>query len=103
MLVYRKKTYCHYSYCLMGNQQKIDTIRSHIDTIDSTILKLLHKRLGYAKEIGQLKKASSRSIEDREREEKILQRLLSENSQLLSDKTVETVFTAIIAACRKSQ
>lgn len=100
--VYRKK-YTVIIYYLMENQQKIDTIRSHINTIDSAMLKLLHKRLAYAKEIGQLKKMTDRNIEDRQREKEVLQRMLSENNGLLPEETIETIYTEIMTVCKKSQ
>ncbi len=86
----------------MQNKQ-IDKIRENINEIDSAILALLQNRLVYAKEIGRLKKAADRKVEDRKREEEVLQRMVSENNGIFPEETIRAIYTEIIAACKKSQ
>ncbi len=91
------------SLMIKENRQEINTIRSQINEIDSTILSLLHKRLVYAKEIGQLKKAEKCAIEDGRREDEIYQRLLIENRDLFPKEALIAIFKKIIATCKDSQ
>ncbi len=90
------------------NGKKIDIIREEIDRIDNEILNLLHKRIGYAKEIGIIKKEKQKGksvvqFRDREREEEIYRRLFIQNRAVLSEESLREIFAAIISACRTVQ
>lgn len=56
----------------MSNGESIQIIRQKIDQIDEKILLLLKKRIDFMQKIGKIKKQSSLSIRDNQRERKKL-------------------------------
>ncbi len=85
------------------NNQEIEEIRQRINTLDSSILSLLQKRLAYAKEIGHIKRNENKGKEDSLREKEIFQRLLAENDAIFPEKAVISIFKKIIETCKNSQ
>jgi chorismate mutase len=51
----------------------LQQLRENINTIDRSIIELLAKRFGIAKQIGEIKKQSGMSIEDRDREQRLFE------------------------------
>ena len=53
----------------------IDELRSEIDEIDDGLVSLFLQRLAVVKEIGKAKKTHSLSVEDKDRENAVIERL----------------------------
>ena len=68
--------------------------------MDDRIVGLINERLGYAIEIGELKRASGRQIRDRTRERALIERLQSLNQGPLSEEAIADVFARIMAEAR---
>ena len=51
----------------------LEDLRRKIDEVDTGIIRLVGERIRIAKKIGQEKKKHKRQIEDREREERVLE------------------------------
>ena len=84
----------------------ISEVRSRIDEIDNTILKLLGERLDCAGVIGRLKTESDRPKWDPKRELEIYERLLNsnkDNKQRFPEESLKSIFHEIITTCRLSQ
>jgi len=82
---------------------QINEVRSRIDDIDSTILKLLKERLGLAKDIGKLKDEGNRAKWDPYRERQIYEKLLETNARTFPEDALRSIFHEIITTCRLSQ
>ncbi len=82
----------------------LDELRKKIDDVDKRIVELLAERQAIAKEIGKGKKKTSRVIEDREREMKVLEHVRGMARDLkMSPTDVESVYRQIITASKKIQ
>ncbi len=84
----------------------MNELRRAIDEIDSTILSLLSKRLGLAKDLGESKKNAGFPIYDPAREKSILARLADENSgraNSLSPAAVSAIWREIFSSSRQAQ
>ena len=53
----------------------IDELRSEIDEIDDGLVSLFLQRLAVVKEVGEAKKTLSLSVEDKDREDAVIERL----------------------------
>lgn len=53
----------------------IDELRSEIDEIDDGLVSLFLQRLAVVKEVGEAKKTLSLSVEDKDRENTVIERL----------------------------
>ena len=84
----------------MPEGKDIDDWRARIDEVDERIVGLINERLGYAIEIGELKRASGRRIRDRARERALIERLQSLNQGPLSQEAIADVFSRIMAEAR---
>ncbi|NLY03977.1 MAG: prephenate dehydratase [Campylobacter sp.] len=80
--------------------QNIDNLRQSIDRVDSKILSLLDERMGYVKQIGELKNSSGASIYRPERERTIISRLTSSNLKHLNKKAIEAIYFEIFSVAR---
>lgn len=67
---------------------KLENIRKEIDKIDNELLALLIKRFEISKKIGLEKKKIGEKIEDKERETKLLNKLIKENKDINIDKRI---------------
>ncbi len=85
------------------SRPEIGDLRHTIDDIDNTILELLKKRLGCAREIGLLKDSANRAKWDPKREKEIYDRLLADNNGVFSPEALRSIFHEIITTCRLSQ
>ena len=57
---------------------KLTNLREEIDIIDNKLITLLKERTNLAKQIAQIKKQSNLPIEDKEREQQIMNKLTTE-------------------------
>ena len=74
--------------------------RARIDTVDRILLDLINRRLEYAEEIGQIKRAHGRKVRDEEREREVIERLKTQNGGPLSAEAVADIFNRIMAEAR---
>src|SRR4030042_3940302 len=82
----------------------IDDLRKKIDAIDARIVELIAERQDISKEIGSGKKKTSRLIEDRERELKVLKNVRSlARAKKISPADIESIYRQIIDASKKIQ
>lgn len=80
----------------------LDELRKGIDEIDDQVVELLGKRLGYVKQIGELKRNSNTAIYRPEREKAIIDRLFeaSKGKNELTRSAIEAIFLEIFAVSR---
>ena len=82
----------------------IEELRKKIDAIDARIIELIAERQDISQEIGKGKKKTSRLIEDRERELKVLKNVRSlARAQKISPADIENIYRQIISASKKVQ
>jgi chorismate mutase/prephenate dehydratase len=82
----------------------IDELRKKIDELDARIVSLIAERQEIAKEIGKGKNKTSRVIEDREREQRVLEHVRRlARSKRLSPADIEGIYKQIISASKKAQ
>ena len=75
--------------------------RARIDTVDRTLVDLINRRLEYAMEIGEIKRAHSQQVRDPEREMQVIENLTAYNEGPLSDAGVAHVFQRIMEEARR--
>jgi len=82
----------------------LDDLRKKIDEIDARIVELIAERQTISKEIGKGKNKTSRLIEDRERELKVLRNVrgLARDNKI-SPSDIESIYRQIIDASKKIQ
>jgi len=80
---------------------EIEMLREEIDKIDSKLLQLLNERSKLALEIGEIKKKYNLPVYDPEREKKIMERLLKENTGPLENSAIIRLFERIIDEARR--
>ena len=80
--------------------ETIDEYREEIDRIDGEMLRMLNKRASCAISIGKIKKRNNLPIHVPEREEQVLERLVSLNEGPVLEKSVRNVFATIFAQMR---
>lgn len=85
------------------NTKDLLGVRSRIDEIDDTFLRLLKERLQCAKEIGKLKSKENKAKWDPLRERQIYDRLLRDNKSEFPETPLQSIFHEIITTCRLSQ
>ena len=81
----------------------INALRKEIDQIDEHILDLLSKRAHYAIQIGNFKSQNELSIHSFDREEQIINNVVSKNVGPLTENNLRSIFKQIIDACRNLQ
>jgi chorismate mutase/prephenate dehydratase len=82
----------------------LDELRKKIDAIDARIVELIAERQNISREIGRGKNRTSRVIEDRERELRVLKNVrgLARNKKI-SPSDIENIYRQIISASKKVQ
>lgn len=82
----------------------LDDLRKKIDEIDARIVELIAERQSISKEIGKGKNKTSKLIEDRERELKVLRNVrgLARDNKI-SPSDIENIYRQIIDASKKIQ
>ena len=82
----------------------LDDLRKKIDDLDARIVGLIADRQKIAKEIGKGKNKTSRLIEDRERELRVLKHVRGlARDKKISPSDVENIYKQIISASKKAQ
>ena len=85
---------------MSDDAKEIGDWREKIDSIDQHIVDLINQRLGYAIEIGRVKRATGRQVRDVARERALTERLQSLNDGPMSDEAIADLFARIIAEAR---
>lgn len=67
----------------------IDELRSEIDEIDDGLVSLFLQRLAVVKEVGEAKKTLSLSVEDKDRENAVIERLTVDKTDKEKKKITE--------------
>ena len=75
--------------------------RARIDTVDRILLDLINRRLEYAEEIGQIKRAHGREVRDEGREREVIEGLTAQNGGPLTAAAVADIFNRIMAEARQ--
>lgn len=83
-----------------GAETSISALRSQIDQIDLSLLKLLDQRAGIVKQVGELKKKQNRRIHDPSREQEILAKMVKETHPNLLNAEVKNLFQSLISFFR---
>ncbi len=79
-------------------QQKILSLRAHIDDLNLRLLELLSERASLASEIGALQTAAGGSQYDPVREQEMLENLVAANRGPFDDATVKSLFKQVFQA-----
>ena len=82
---------------------RILELRQQIDTLDEEIIHLLKKRMGISKEVGKLKEELDIPVEDKTRENEIIERLTHQTGQNLSEEQLIRIFTAVFKSSKQMQ
>lgn len=85
----------------MDNAAEIEDWRKKIDAVDAQLLELVNRRVGFALEIGRLKRQVGLPVYNREREEQIHRNVSRNNKGPLSDEAIMRLFTKIIEETRR--
>jgi chorismate mutase/prephenate dehydratase len=83
-----------------ADRAPIDILRTKIDRIDAEIVRLLNERAGVAREIGDIKRQSQQGVFAPNREERLLDRLVQVNGDVLPKEALIAIYREIISACR---
>ena len=83
--------------------KRILELRQLIDQLDEEIIQLLKKRMGISMEVGKLKEKLDIPVEDKTREEEIIERLTQQAGQNLSEEQLIRIFTAVFKASKQIQ
>ena len=84
----------------------LEELRKQIDDVDARIIGLIGERIRIAEEIGRGKRKKGRSVEDREREKKVLEnvrRIAREKGIEISGEELENIYERIISACKNKE
>ena len=83
--------------------KKIQILRKKIDSIDSKIIELLNKRMNASIKVGKIKSKLDVPIQDKDREQTIIDRLIKLKSENLSDDQLINIFSAVFKSSRDIQ
>tara|TARA_Y100001960_G_C14420433_1_gene702637 strand:+ start:82 stop:342 length:261 start_codon:yes stop_codon:yes gene_type:complete len=83
--------------------KRILTLRKKIDDLDEEIIKLLKTRMEISKKVGLLKEKLHIPIEDKLRENEIIERLTSKAGKNLSEEQLIRIFTAVFKTSKQVQ
>ena len=83
--------------------KRILTLREQIDKLDEEIIKLLKIRMKISKKVGLLKEKLHIPIEDKFRENEIIERLTSKAGENLSEEQLIRIFTAVFKTSKQVQ
>ena len=82
---------------------KLEETRKLIDEIDTEILMLLNRRAEISLRISRIKMQAGLPIEDPDREELILRRLVRESEGSIDDKALLRIYRQVLAESRQLQ
>ena len=81
--------------------QEISALRIRIDNLDKKLLQLLKKRFELTKEVGKIKKIKNLTIEDKKRENEIIENKIKNSN--LNSKFIKEFFKLIFKESKKLQ
>ncbi len=82
----------------------LENLRRKIDEIDVEIVKLIVERIRITQEIGKEKKEKGKEIEDREREQIVLENVRSiAREKRVSQEDIEGIYKQIMTVCKRMQ
>lgn len=83
--------------------RQLDRIRHALDGVDSSILDLLHRRIGLVREIGKIKEGLATRSWAPAREKDILERLVRENRGIFPERGLQRIFREIFSISRDQE
>ena len=83
--------------------KRILTLRKQIDDLDEEIIRLLRTRMQISKKVGLLKEKLHIPIEDKMRENEIIERLTSKAGKNFSEEQLIRIFTAVFKTSKQVQ
>ena len=83
--------------------KRILELRQEIDGLDAEIIRLLKIRMGISKEVGKLKEKLDIPVEDKGREQEIIDRLTQQAGRNLSEEQLIRIFTAVFKSSKQVQ
>jgi len=83
--------------------KRILELRQQIDKLDEEIISLLKKRMGVSREVGKLKERLDIPVEDKTRENEIIDRLTKQAGRNLSEEQLIRIFTAVFKSSKQVQ
>lgn len=85
------------------SRDRLGEIRTHIDALDKSIVKLLNQRAALSREVGELKSASLDTVFQPFREKEVLARLNALNSGALPEDHLRAIYREILSSSRRLQ
>ena len=85
------------------NKKVIKELRNSIDKIDDKIFDLILKRFDYVEKIGNIKKEMNMPVDDKAREEIIIERLSEKLSTKINHKEIKKIIDPIISISKDIQ
>ena len=85
------------------NKKVIKELRNSIDKIDDQIFDLILKRFDYVEKIGNIKKEMKMPVDDKAREEIIIERLSEKLSTKIKYKEIKKIIVPIISISKDIQ
>ncbi|MFO7496892.1 MAG: chorismate mutase, partial [Desulfobacterales bacterium] len=82
---------------------ELEPLRTAIDSVDRELLTLLNQRLGYAKQIGQLKARQGARVLGAGGEAPVLRQILAHNRGPISDSALRPIFGEIMSVSGEIQ
>ena len=83
--------------------KRILELRQQIDMLDKEIIRFLKKRMGISREVGKLKEQLHIPVEDKTRENEIIDRLTQHAGRNLSEEQLIRIFTAVFKSSKQVQ
>ena len=85
------------------NRKVIKELRNSIDKVDDQIFDLILKRFDYVEKIGNIKKEMNIPVDDKAREEIIIERLSEKLSTKINYKEIKKIIGPIISISKDIQ
>jgi len=85
------------------NRKVIKELRNSIDKVDDQIFDLILKRFDYVEKIGNIKKEMNMPVDDKAREEIIIERLSEKLSTKINYKEIKKIIDPIISISKDIQ
>ena len=85
------------------NKKVIKELRNNIDKVDDQIFDLILKRFDYVEKIGNIKKEMNMPVDDKAREEIIIERLSEKLSTKINYKEIKKIIDPIISISKDIQ
>tara|TARA_Y100000588_G_C14137834_1_gene874648 strand:+ start:921 stop:1193 length:273 start_codon:yes stop_codon:yes gene_type:complete len=85
------------------NKKVIKELRNSIDKVDDQIFDLILKRFDYVEKIGKIKKEMNMPVDDKAREEIIIERLSEKLSTKINYKEIKKIIGPIISISKDIQ